>query len=48
MAAKVAEASRIILDEIEHGRGPGAPVSLDVRLVERGSVAPPAGSPPAG
>jgi LacI family transcriptional regulator len=43
MAAKVAEASRIILDEIEHGRGPGAPVSLDVRLVERGSVAPPGG-----
>lgn len=41
MPAKVAEASRIILDEIEHGHGPSAPVSLDVHLVERGSVAPP-------
>lgn len=41
MPAKVAEASRIILDEIERGEGPRAPVSLSVRLVERGSVAPP-------
>lgn len=41
MAAKVAEASRIILEEIESGEGPRSPVSLDVRLVERGSVAPP-------
>ncbi|MFI9489289.1 LacI family DNA-binding transcriptional regulator [Promicromonospora sp. NPDC052451] len=49
MPAKVAEASRIVLEEIERGAGrsqgvagPGAaPVSLGVRLVERGSVAPP-------
>ena len=41
MAAKVAEASRIILDEIEGGEGPRAPVTLGVRLVERGSVAGP-------
>ncbi|MWB97406.1 LacI family DNA-binding transcriptional regulator [Agromyces seonyuensis] len=42
MPAKVAEASRIILDEIERGEGPRVPVTLGVRLVERGSVAPPA------
>jgi len=41
MPAKVAEASRIILEEIEGGEGPHAPVSLGVELVERGSVAPP-------
>ncbi|MFD7026114.1 substrate-binding domain-containing protein, partial [Promicromonospora sukumoe] len=51
MPAKVAEASRIVLEEIEGaaGRGPGAgegarePVALDVHLVERGSVGPPRG-----
>lgn len=43
MPAKVAEASRIILDEIENGTSPRDPVSLDVHLVERGSVAPPGG-----
>lgn len=41
MPAKVAEASRIILDEIERDEGPRAPVSLGVELVERASVAPP-------
>ena len=41
MPAKVAEASRIILEEIEGGEGPRAPVSLGVELVERGSVAAP-------
>lgn len=41
MPAKVAEAARIILDEIEGGEGPRAPVSLGVQLVERGTVAPP-------
>ena len=41
MSAKVAEAARIILDEIESGEGPHAPVSLGVRLIERGSVAAP-------
>ena len=45
MPAKVAEASRIILEEIERGvgmgDGPREPVALGVRLVERGSVAPP-------
>lgn len=46
MPAKVAEASRIILHEIEHGPGSREPVSLDVRLVERGSVVPPRAGPP--
>jgi LacI family transcriptional regulator len=41
MPAKVAEAARIILDEIEKGEGPRAPVSLGVQLIERGTVAPP-------
>ncbi|NYE19697.1 LacI family DNA-binding transcriptional regulator [Microbacterium immunditiarum] len=41
MDAKVAEVARIILDEIERGEGPRAPVSLGVRLIERGSVAAP-------
>jgi LacI family transcriptional regulator len=41
MPAKVAEASRIILDEIELGEGPRVPVSLGVKLVERRSVAMP-------
>lgn len=41
MPAKVAEASRIILEEIEGGEGPRDPVTLGVELVERGSVAPP-------
>jgi LacI family transcriptional regulator len=41
MPAKVAEAARIILDEIERGEGPRAPVTLGVRLVDRGTVAPP-------
>ncbi|MFD5225946.1 LacI family DNA-binding transcriptional regulator [Microbacterium sp. NPDC058342] len=41
MPAKVAEAARIILEEIEGGEGPRAAVSLQVALVERGSVAPP-------
>lgn len=41
MPAKVAEAARIILDEIERDEGPRAPVSLGVALVERGSVAAP-------
>lgn len=41
MPAKVAEAARIILDEIERGEGPRAPVSLGVELVERGTVAAP-------
>ncbi|WP_285106361.1 LacI family DNA-binding transcriptional regulator [Promicromonospora sp. MEB111] len=57
MAAKVAEASRIILEEIEPAeiertetepgtdstKAPREPVSLDVHLVERGSVGPPRG-----
>lgn len=38
MAGKVGEAARIILDEIERGEGPRAPLSLAVHLVERGSV----------
>lgn len=41
MSAKVAEAVRIVLDEIEGGEGPHAPVSLGVELVERGTVARP-------
>lgn len=45
MPAKVAEASRIMLEQIEAGRGLDAParepVSLGVHLVERGSVGPP-------
>ena len=41
MPAKVAEAARIILDEIEKGEGPRAPVSLGVELIERGTVAAP-------
>jgi LacI family transcriptional regulator len=41
MPAKVAEAARIILDEIERGEGPRAPVSLGVQLIERGTVAAP-------
>ncbi len=41
MPAKVAEAARIILDEIEKGEGPREAVSLGVELVERGTVAPP-------
>lgn len=41
MDAKVAEASRLILDEIERDEGPRAPVSLGVELVERDTVAPP-------
>lgn len=41
MPAKVAEAARIILAEIEEGEGPRAPVSLGVELVERGTVAAP-------
>jgi LacI family transcriptional regulator len=40
MPAKVAEATRIILEEIEGGEGPRAPVSLGVELIERSSVAP--------
>ncbi|AYF97338.1 LacI family DNA-binding transcriptional regulator [Protaetiibacter intestinalis] len=44
MPAKVAEAARIILDEIEKGEGPRAPVSLGVRLVERGTVGSPRAS----
>lgn len=44
MPAKVAEAARIILDEIERGEGPRAPVTLGVRLVDRGTVAPPRAS----
>lgn len=38
MAGKVGEAARIILDEIERGEGPRAPLTLEVHLVERGSV----------
>jgi LacI family transcriptional regulator len=41
MPAKVAEASRIILDEVELGEGPRTPVSLGVTLIERGTVARP-------
>jgi len=41
MPAKVAEAARIILDEIEGGEGPRVPVSLGIKLVERGTVAAP-------
>lgn len=43
MPAKVAEAARIMLDEIERGEGPRAPVSLGVQLITRGTVAPPRG-----
>lgn len=41
MPAKVAEAARIVLDEIERGEGPRAPVSLGVEIIERGTVGPP-------
>ncbi len=41
MPAKVAEAARIILDEIERGEGPRSPVSLAVQLISRGTVGPP-------
>jgi len=41
MSAKVAEAARIILDEIERGEGPRSPVTLGVRLLNRGTVGPP-------
>ncbi|MBQ9915583.1 MAG: LacI family DNA-binding transcriptional regulator [Microbacterium sp.] len=38
MSAKVAEAARIILAEIEGNESPSAPVTLPVHLIERGSV----------
>ncbi|WBU37503.1 LacI family DNA-binding transcriptional regulator [Homoserinibacter sp. YIM 151385] len=41
LRAKVAEAARIVLEEIEGGEGPRSPVTLGVELVERGTVAPP-------
>lgn len=41
MRAKVAETARIILDEIEGGESPRAPVSFGIELVERGTVGPP-------
>ncbi len=41
MRGKVAEAARIILDEIERDEGPRVPVSLGVELIERGSVGAP-------
>ncbi len=41
MGAKVSETARILLDEIEREERPEAAVTLDVRLVERESVAPP-------
>lgn len=40
MQAKVMDVTRIMLDEIERGEVPTAPVSLGVRLMERGSVGP--------
>lgn len=42
MGGKVSEAARILLAEIEQGERPENPVTLDVRIVERGSVAGPA------